>query len=492
MFDAAVLAPNGKHYFFAGSVYWRFDAAKGAVDDGYPLAISNWTGVPNNLDAAYRMRGGYNFDKIYFLKGRRVWRYDFPDGKVDAGYPKPIHHELKGFWDDGIDAAVDFGDYLRYVFRHNTVRQLDNDGGLKRETNPIHEQFPGVPGDLNAVVTAMNGRKSSFQFFQRDLTSTPPKPVVPADETAMMMTDIQSAGTNAVVLGKTYPGFRNRLTATQEQAVSRFAADRRPSKFPMLDRAKVAGQLRDRLSDPRAVHQINSAFCGPASIVYWLAKTRPDVYIKIVDELYHLGKFRTFGETITPQSDFLSTSPNLARVGGGQIDEIDWMVMGALRSARGLLTDVEGDGEEKGANAAAMKYWCTEVLGYGHVDFNRCYAVGEHKALEDADVAYNRHSMDGEAYGTQGAAFLAVHSSMLKGAVKKKDEDDGFFRGIGEKIFGNHWVVYEGDYLCDPGTPRNAKDGHFSFKVYSWGQIYHLSLPEEDFRNAMYGSVNAY
>lgn len=484
MFDAAFYAPNAKHYFFAGSVYWRFDSANHAVDPGYPLKISQvWDGVPDNLDAAYRSRGGWNFDKIYFIKGRRVWRYDFTDGKVDSGYPKSVKDELSGFWDNGIDAAVDFGDYLRYVFRHNRVRQLDTNGTVKKEVTPIYDLFPGVPSDLSAAVTHLTKSKSVFHFFERDLTQSPSRPVEPAKETAMIGLNVQSPGTNAVWLNQSIPGFNVRLTPTQENAVVSFAKDTRRSKFPMLDRASIAQQLRDRLSDPRAVNQINTGFCGPAAIVYWLVKTQPETYIEVVDELFHLGKFRTHGKTYVPDDEFLEASANLATVGGGRIEDIDWMVMGAIRSASGISNSIDGDSQENGASPRLMVEWCKEILGYDTVEHERSYALGEHKALDAADAAFNRN----------GVGFLNLASSTLKDGVeiKKKDDDTGLFERLGDKLFGDHWVVYEGDYWCDPGKVRNRKDGRFSFRVYSWGRLYHLSLSEVDFRNAMYGAVTA-
>lgn len=70
---AFVWGGNGKIYFFQGAKYWRFDPSRSPpVGLGYPKEISNWNGVPNNLDAALKYSNGYT----YFFKGAKYWRFN--------------------------------------------------------------------------------------------------------------------------------------------------------------------------------------------------------------------------------------------------------------------------------------------------------------------------------------------------------------------------------------------------------------------------------
>merc|ERR1719394_2162783 len=64
--DAAfVWGGNGKIYFFKGSQYWRFDPEQSPpVRKGYPRPISNWEGIPNNIDDAIQYSNGHT----YFFK----------------------------------------------------------------------------------------------------------------------------------------------------------------------------------------------------------------------------------------------------------------------------------------------------------------------------------------------------------------------------------------------------------------------------------------
>lgn len=71
--DAALVwSGNGKIYFYKGSKFWRFDPSqRPPVKSTYPKPISNWEGIPNNLDAAFQWTNGYT----YFYKGNAYYRY---------------------------------------------------------------------------------------------------------------------------------------------------------------------------------------------------------------------------------------------------------------------------------------------------------------------------------------------------------------------------------------------------------------------------------
>ncbi|XP_052838991.1 matrix metalloproteinase-14 isoform X2 [Drosophila gunungcola] len=91
--DAAMVwGGNGKIYFFKGSKFWRFDPAKRPpVKASYPKPISNWEGVPNNLDAALKYTNGYT----YFFKGSQYYRFHDARFAVDSAtppFPRPTAH----------------------------------------------------------------------------------------------------------------------------------------------------------------------------------------------------------------------------------------------------------------------------------------------------------------------------------------------------------------------------------------------------------------
>jgi len=74
-----VWSGNGKIYFFKGEKYWRFDPSqKPPVKSTYPKYISNWEGLPSNLDAAFQYSNGYS----YFFRDGQYWRFNDRSFKV--------------------------------------------------------------------------------------------------------------------------------------------------------------------------------------------------------------------------------------------------------------------------------------------------------------------------------------------------------------------------------------------------------------------------
>ncbi|GBP21371.1 Matrix metalloproteinase-14 [Eumeta japonica] len=111
--DAAFTYKNGKTYFFKGSKYWRYngqrvdgnypkdisEAQRPPVKATYPKSLSNWEGIPDNIDAALQYTNGYT----YFFKGGSYWRFNDRTFSVDTD--NPAFPRSTAFWWLGCSSA---------------------------------------------------------------------------------------------------------------------------------------------------------------------------------------------------------------------------------------------------------------------------------------------------------------------------------------------------------------------------------------------------
>lgn len=129
--DAAFTYKNGKTYFFKGSKYWRYKGKK--ADGVYPKDISEgFTGVPDDLDTAMVWSGN---GKLYFFKGSKFWRFD-PSQRppVKSTYPKPISN-----WDgvpDNLNAAFQWTNGYTYFYKDNAYYRFNDRAFAVDVTSP--------------------------------------------------------------------------------------------------------------------------------------------------------------------------------------------------------------------------------------------------------------------------------------------------------------------------------------------------------------------
>lgn len=147
--DAAVRHPNGKTYFFFGTTYQVFDHAKDKVEGGGRIGIDAWKGVPFFVDSAVNHPNG----KVYFFKDDKYYRFDFASNQVDKvgiigvdgwqGLPLKttaaiLHPNGKAYFFIG-------NEYYRFDFSTDSVDKIGEMGvagwaGLTVETEIVDEE----------------------------------------------------------------------------------------------------------------------------------------------------------------------------------------------------------------------------------------------------------------------------------------------------------------------------------------------------------------
>ncbi|XP_007258445.1 matrix metalloproteinase-28 [Astyanax mexicanus] len=81
LFDAITMDGNGTVLIFRGGLFWTV-SSEGNVSSPLPLQ-QHWPHLPFTIDAAaFSPLDG----KLYFFKGKRMWRYSGPD--LDPGFPR--------------------------------------------------------------------------------------------------------------------------------------------------------------------------------------------------------------------------------------------------------------------------------------------------------------------------------------------------------------------------------------------------------------------
>ena len=160
-------------------------------------------------------------------------------------------------------------------------------------------------------------------------------------------------------------------------------------------------QLYDRVDHPKHINQGSTDFCGPAAVLYALAKEDPQAYVRLGIDLFATGKATVRGWTIDagPLKD--QALPQDMNIGC-----CDWVMMASVRRNVGFggLTDVSNlaQGTLPTEIATSLKQ-----LGYGDVR-NETYSTSVWKADE-------KNLVEAGALLSKGyRVILCVNDNMFK------------------------------------------------------------------------------
>ena len=142
----------GKVFFFAGGEFRSYDWAADRLDPGYPRGLDAWHltgGFTGGIDAAVNGRGS-RAGKAYFFRGAQYLRYDWATDRIDSRGIQPLARwRLPGAFATGVDAALNLpaphGDTLCF-FRDDQCLRYDAANGrvVAGYPRPIADEFPGV------------------------------------------------------------------------------------------------------------------------------------------------------------------------------------------------------------------------------------------------------------------------------------------------------------------------------------------------------------
>ncbi|KAF7286333.1 hypothetical protein GWI33_006061 [Rhynchophorus ferrugineus] len=77
---------NHKVYIYKNDRFWRYNETSKTMDQGYPMHMDRWPGVPHNLDAATTWIDGIT----YFFKDELFWKFDNEWIRASGSSPLPV------------------------------------------------------------------------------------------------------------------------------------------------------------------------------------------------------------------------------------------------------------------------------------------------------------------------------------------------------------------------------------------------------------------
>ncbi|KAM9822801.1 stromelysin-3 [Syngnathus typhle] len=84
--------PDFNTYLFGSGNYWRFSPQHNRLESPYPRAMSDWGGIPADVDATFRDAYGY----AHFIRGRQYWKFDPVAMNSLEGYPRYVGVDFFG------------------------------------------------------------------------------------------------------------------------------------------------------------------------------------------------------------------------------------------------------------------------------------------------------------------------------------------------------------------------------------------------------------
>ncbi|KAM9330848.1 stromelysin-3 [Gastrophryne carolinensis] len=81
---------NRKTYLFKGTEYWRLNTDTRRVESAHSRSMSDWRGVPQDVDAAFQDEHGF----AHFLRGKYYWKFDSVRIRVMEGYPRLVSQDF--------------------------------------------------------------------------------------------------------------------------------------------------------------------------------------------------------------------------------------------------------------------------------------------------------------------------------------------------------------------------------------------------------------
>lgn len=250
------------------------------------------------------------------------------------------------------------------------------------------------------------------------------------------------------------------LIQQAEAAIAVFEQVITPGAWTYLDKRTLITEIRDRVRNPYLIDQGGQPFCGPASVLFELARKHPLRYVELCRHLYIIGGFHS-------ASTYIAASDRLLKVSQGNLrmSQVDWMLLSTFREMENILFPVEPNAPDLIRNLAGMtkswemKGWVREILRYKHVDYHHAFLTNDMQAIHQAS----------EVVQQGGVAFALITA-------------EGLLTDNPPRIpLPTHWVSFLGNL--------SMQAIEIEFDIYTWSKKIHLQVDIPSFKKYLWATV---
>ena len=230
-----------------------------------------------------------------------------------------------------------------------------------------------------------------------------------------------------------------------------FAVATGAGAWPNIDRAKLALELRLRITSPNTINQAKTPFCGPAAFWYVLASEKPVAYVQAGIDLFNNGECTIGTLKIKPGSTVVMSAPQ------NGTSAADWLMLAGLRDSENTVFSAGGwfGGNVAGITVpGTLAGWFT-AAGYGTV-------INSADLTQTVPAARAAQVMSANTYRASGHHIVMFIDSDV---MYESNQDDAI------SMYPDHWVT-----LTTPITDGGALayEDPIALSVFSWGDVYKL------------------
>lgn len=229
------------------------------------------------------------------------------------------------------------------------------------------------------------------------------------------------------------------------------------SKDP-FSKARIEAGLRSRINE-RNPDQAGTWFCGPAAYFFCLLNSRPDIYKRVVKELWEAGTTKIGNLEITPKlNNARKVSNFFDKSGAPKIAPIDWITLASLKDSQNNFLSIKlykhptVDQILGGSASITSPEDMKQSLKSSGFKI-----VNEYKSL--IEINYDIINALNNYAGSNNYIVVLTTSNIIRGSVSPN--------------LPNHWIVWtdklrkNDNSLVDKNTSYQEKN--LKLKFFSWG-----------------------